>query len=184
MKVVAFITEYAVVDRIIDYLKLTFVADRPPPCSPHVFHEGRRLMSSSRLRSWRPLRPVLKETCWRLHECGRGERGVFLIFRDLREWESVCFRPARKDFPSKAAFRASIFVVIDIAARPAIVFHHDQEGRFIARSGHSPRRGKRNFLSLRLPPWREKSSRKRPTSWIRPRLPEKTRRAMAMFFRD
>jgi hypothetical protein len=63
MKVVAFITEYAVVDRIIDYLKLTFVADRPPPCSPHVFHEGRRLMSSSRLRSWRQLRPVLMETC-------------------------------------------------------------------------------------------------------------------------
>jgi hypothetical protein len=31
MKVVAFLTDYAVVDRIIDYLKLTFVADRPPP---------------------------------------------------------------------------------------------------------------------------------------------------------
>jgi hypothetical protein len=31
MKVVAFITEHAVVDRIIDHLKLTFVAERPPP---------------------------------------------------------------------------------------------------------------------------------------------------------
>ena len=31
MKVVAFITEYAVVDRIIDHLKLTFAADKPPP---------------------------------------------------------------------------------------------------------------------------------------------------------
>jgi len=31
MKVVAFLTEYAVVDRIIDHLKLQFVADRPPP---------------------------------------------------------------------------------------------------------------------------------------------------------
>jgi hypothetical protein len=30
MKVVAFITEVAVVDRIIDHLELTFVADRPP----------------------------------------------------------------------------------------------------------------------------------------------------------
>jgi hypothetical protein len=29
--VIAFITEYAVVDRIIDHLKLTFVADKPPP---------------------------------------------------------------------------------------------------------------------------------------------------------
>ena len=31
MKIIAFITEYAVVDRIIDHLKLTFVAERPPP---------------------------------------------------------------------------------------------------------------------------------------------------------
>ena len=31
MKVIAFITEYKVVDRIIDHLKLTFVADKPPP---------------------------------------------------------------------------------------------------------------------------------------------------------
>ncbi len=31
MKVVAFITEYAVVDRMIDHLGLTFVADKPPP---------------------------------------------------------------------------------------------------------------------------------------------------------
>jgi len=31
MKVVAFITEYAVVDRIIDHLKLRFTAAKPPP---------------------------------------------------------------------------------------------------------------------------------------------------------
>jgi hypothetical protein len=31
MKVVAFITEYSAVDRIIDHLKLTFVAEKPPP---------------------------------------------------------------------------------------------------------------------------------------------------------
>lgn len=31
MKVIAFLTNYAVVDRIIDHLKLTFVADKPPP---------------------------------------------------------------------------------------------------------------------------------------------------------
>jgi hypothetical protein len=35
--IIAFITEYAVVDRIIDHLKLTFVADKPPPS--HVFTE-------------------------------------------------------------------------------------------------------------------------------------------------
>jgi len=31
MKVISFLTDYAVVDRIIDHLNLTFVADRPPP---------------------------------------------------------------------------------------------------------------------------------------------------------
>lgn len=31
MKIVAFLTQYPVVDRIIDHLKLTFVAEKPPP---------------------------------------------------------------------------------------------------------------------------------------------------------
>jgi hypothetical protein len=31
MKVIAFLTDYTVVDRIIDHLKLTFVAERPAP---------------------------------------------------------------------------------------------------------------------------------------------------------
>jgi hypothetical protein len=33
MKVIAFITDYQVVDRIIDHLKLTFAAEKPPPSS-------------------------------------------------------------------------------------------------------------------------------------------------------
>jgi hypothetical protein len=37
MKIIAFITEYAVADRIIAHLKLTFVAAKPPPS--HVFIE-------------------------------------------------------------------------------------------------------------------------------------------------
>jgi hypothetical protein len=31
MKVIAFLTNFSVVDRIIDHLKLTFAAERPPP---------------------------------------------------------------------------------------------------------------------------------------------------------
>jgi hypothetical protein len=31
MHIIAFLTDYAVVDRIINHLKLTFVAERPPP---------------------------------------------------------------------------------------------------------------------------------------------------------
>src|SRR4030042_1988615 len=37
MEVIAFLTDYAVVDRIISYLKLTFVAERPPP--PHIAYQ-------------------------------------------------------------------------------------------------------------------------------------------------
>ena len=37
MKVIAFLTDDAVVDRIIDHLKLTFVADKPPP--PRVAYQ-------------------------------------------------------------------------------------------------------------------------------------------------
>ena len=37
MKIIAFITGYAVVDRIIDHLKLTFVAAKPLPS--HVFEQ-------------------------------------------------------------------------------------------------------------------------------------------------
>jgi hypothetical protein len=31
MRVISFITDYAVVDRIVNHLKLSFVADKPPP---------------------------------------------------------------------------------------------------------------------------------------------------------
>jgi hypothetical protein len=37
MKVIAFLTDYAVVDRIINHLRLTFVAERPPP--PHIAYQ-------------------------------------------------------------------------------------------------------------------------------------------------
>ena len=37
MRIIAFITDYAVVDRIINHLKLTFVAERPPP--PHMVYQ-------------------------------------------------------------------------------------------------------------------------------------------------
>jgi transposase len=37
MKIISFLTDYAVVDRIIDHLKLTFFAERPPP--PQVAYQ-------------------------------------------------------------------------------------------------------------------------------------------------
>jgi hypothetical protein len=37
MKVIAFLTDYGVVDRIINHLKLTFVAERPSP--PHLAYQ-------------------------------------------------------------------------------------------------------------------------------------------------
>jgi hypothetical protein len=37
MKVVVLVKDYAAVDRIIEHLKLTFVAAKPPP--PHAFEQ-------------------------------------------------------------------------------------------------------------------------------------------------
>jgi len=37
MKVIAFLTDFSVVDRIINHLKLTFVAAKPPP--PHIAYQ-------------------------------------------------------------------------------------------------------------------------------------------------
>jgi hypothetical protein len=48
MKVVAFMTEVAVVDRIIDHLKLTFVAEEPPPSRVFIHTTTRPWRISSR----------------------------------------------------------------------------------------------------------------------------------------
>jgi len=37
MRIIAFLTDYSVVDRIINHLKLTFVASKPPP--PHIAYQ-------------------------------------------------------------------------------------------------------------------------------------------------
>jgi hypothetical protein len=47
MKVVVFITEYAAVDRIIDHLKLTFVAEKPPPS--HVIEQVALMAAEERV---------------------------------------------------------------------------------------------------------------------------------------
>jgi len=36
MKIMAFLADYAVVDRVTDNLRLTFVAERPPPPISHI----------------------------------------------------------------------------------------------------------------------------------------------------
>jgi len=37
MKIIAFLTDYPVVDKIINHLRLTFVASKPPP--PHIAYQ-------------------------------------------------------------------------------------------------------------------------------------------------
>jgi hypothetical protein len=47
MKVIAFLTEDAVVDRIIEHLKLRFIAEKPPPA--HVFTEVALMAAEERI---------------------------------------------------------------------------------------------------------------------------------------
>jgi len=37
MKIISFLIDYALIDRIIEHLKLSFVAERPPP--PHIAYQ-------------------------------------------------------------------------------------------------------------------------------------------------
>ena len=68
IKIIDFITEYAVVERIIDHLKLTFVASEPPLY--HVFEQVVLLASFRGKADF----PHMSKPC--LHE----ERSAFSIF--------------------------------------------------------------------------------------------------------
>lgn len=46
MKVITFITDYSVVDRIINHLKLSFIAERPPP--PQLPHQQLDMVAEER----------------------------------------------------------------------------------------------------------------------------------------
>jgi hypothetical protein len=48
MRIIAFLTDYAVVERIINHLKLSFVADRPP--SPHLAFQELLMAAIRRVR--------------------------------------------------------------------------------------------------------------------------------------
>jgi len=153
MKVVAFITEVGVVDRIIDHLKLGFVAAKPPPS--RVFTE---------VALTRPPREGLRNAALMAAE-ERAEYFYDLIIR--REWESIvpdseaswrtakrCFQPVREDVPSPYAFRASFFVYfagIDIADRQEVYSRRGQTGRFIGRGENSWCTEKSKFLSISAP---------------------------------
>jgi hypothetical protein len=68
IKIIDFITEYAIVERIIDHLKLTFVAAKPQPS--HVFEQV-LLTASFRGKAGFP---HMSKPC--LHE----ERSAFSVF--------------------------------------------------------------------------------------------------------
>jgi hypothetical protein len=83
------LTEHAVVDRIIRHLKLTLVAEKPPPA--HIFEQVTLLaaLMEAMRTAWLPLWPVLMETRNRHHECGRGERGVRIADAKRGEWPDL-----------------------------------------------------------------------------------------------
>jgi len=61
----------------------------------------------------------------------------------LKEWEEP-----RLGRANQHALPPPLIAAIDIAARPVIYYRHGYEGRFIAKRGNSPCRGKSKFLSF------------------------------------
>jgi hypothetical protein len=51
-KVIACITDFAAVDRIIDYLRLIYVVERPPP--PRLAYQELLVVDSSRVVTYAP----------------------------------------------------------------------------------------------------------------------------------
>jgi hypothetical protein len=47
MSIIAFIEDHAVIDRIINHLKLTFFAERPPP--PHIVQQELLMATEERM---------------------------------------------------------------------------------------------------------------------------------------
>jgi SAM-dependent methyltransferase len=73
MKVIAFLTDYAVVDRIIDHLKLAFVADKPRVFQEafRVLRPGGRMMISD-LALKKPLPRAIRESVEAYVACNAG----------------------------------------------------------------------------------------------------------------
>ena len=69
MKVVSFLTEPAVVDRIIDHLRLTFVAEKPPP---EVVHQELLWEADPRPGSF----PIPRPNIFRDHVRAEGQGPV------------------------------------------------------------------------------------------------------------
>ena len=76
MKVIAFLTDYSVVDRIINHLKLTFVADKPPPTAYRLpgTLDGRRHWC--RRRTCSPKSSALSRVTGNSFKARRSEAGM------------------------------------------------------------------------------------------------------------
>jgi len=108
MIVVAFLTEYAVVDRIIRHPELTFVAEKPPPV--HVFEQVALMaalmeaMRTARL-PLRPSGPKFRRRrlppvgIWVIDTCPRPGYPYFVRGRGNSEPETGGSRPREKRIP-------------------------------------------------------------------------------------
>jgi len=123
MKVVASIMELAAVDRIIDHLKLTFVAEKPPPS--RVFEQVPLMAAEESGEYFQDL--MIKR-----------EAGVYRLL------------VATEGFFVPIGSFGTVFPIIDIAARPAIYSRHVEAARFIFRGGNSTRPEKANSYISRF----------------------------------
>ena len=82
MKIIAFITEYAAVDRIIDHVKMTFVAEKPPPS--HVVEQVALMAAEESGDIFDHLIFTGRESLSSFSQCGRISCPDMIFGRDFR----------------------------------------------------------------------------------------------------
>jgi len=102
MRITAFLSDHTVVDRIINHLKLTFVAERPPP--PHIVYQELFMAAEERSEWFREPHPLssidLRENVYFIAGCSAlsavlclflvldfSVLGVIISFKNVSRWK-------------------------------------------------------------------------------------------------
>lgn len=88
-------------------------------------HDGRLLPTGRRCQG---ILGAAINYSWKDALDGRGERGIFLSFRNHRERKSIAFWSVQRGFLSRLDHWGDLFAAVDRANRPEIQYRHGSRG--------------------------------------------------------